>query len=342
MELTNRKQNILASIVNGYIRTGGPVGSKSIAEAAGASPATVRNEMAELTELGLLEQPHTSAGRIPSERGLREYVDNLMPAEPLSDNDRLTLDAMLAKSAFDPERLPGGAAHTLASVTRCLAVASAPSGVSAKIKAVQFVQTSRRTAMLILISSAGTMKTKVFHCDFDLSNEIMRIFFRVLNERVVGRLVTAVNRAFIQCLAVSFNDLALLMSPALLALLETAQETVKAEMHVSGQMNLLFYPELGPGGARRVMDFIERQDEAAALLLSGRPGRVQIRIGQENGHNALAAAAVVSARYSVNGADAGAVAVIGPLRMRYARTAAQTAYIAERVGEMLTRVLREE
>ena len=87
---------------------------------------------------------------------------------------------------------------------------------------------------------------------------------------------------------------------------------------------------------------IERQDEAAALLLSGRPGRVQIRIGQENGHNALAAAAVVSARYSVNGADAGAVAVIGPLRMRYARTAAQTAYIAERVGEMLTRVLREE
>ena len=77
MELTNRKQNILASIVNGYIRTGGPVGSKSIAEAAGASPATVRNEMAELAELGLLEQPHTSAGRIPSERGLREYVDNL-------------------------------------------------------------------------------------------------------------------------------------------------------------------------------------------------------------------------------------------------------------------------
>lgn len=341
MELTKRKQNILASIVNGYIRTGGPIGSKSIAEAAGASSATVRNEMAELTELGLLEQPHTSAGRIPSQKGLREYVDNLMPAEPLSDDERLTLDAMLAKSAFDPERLPGGAAHTLASATRCLAVATAPSGVSAKIKAVQFVQTSRRTAMLILISSAGTMKTKVFHCDFDLSNEIMRIFFRVLNERVVGRAVTEINRAFIQSLAVSFHDLAILLSPALIALLETAQETVKTEVHVSGQMNLLFYPELGPGGARRVMDFVERHD-AVAGLLSGRPGRVQIRIGQENGHNALANVSVVSARYSVNGADAGAVAVIGPLRIRYAHMAAQTAYIAERVGEMLTRVSREE
>lgn len=341
MELTKRKQNILASIVNGYIRTGGPVGSKSIAEAAGASPATVRNEMAELTEMGLLEQPHTSAGRIPSEKGLREYVDNLMPEEPLSDEERITLDAMLAKSAFDPERLPGGAARTLASATRYMAVATAPSGVSAQIKAVQFVQTSRRTAMLILISSAGTMKTKVFHCDFDLSSEIMRIFFRVLNERVVGRNVSEINRAFIQSLAVSFNDFALLMSPALLALLETAQETVKTEVHVSGQMNLLFYPELGPGGARRVMDFIERQD-AVTGLLAGRPGRVQIHIGQENGHNALAAVSVVSTRYSINGTDAGAVAVIGPTRMRYAHTAAQTAYIAERVGEMFTRVQREE
>ena len=106
-------------------------------------------------------------------------------------------------------------------------------------------------------------------------------------------------------------------------------------------MNLLFYPELGPGGARRVMDFIERQD-AVTGLLAGRPGRVQIHIGQENGHNALAAVSVVSARYSINGTDAGAVAVIGPTRMRYAHTAAQTAYIAERVGEMLTRVQREE
>ena len=164
MELTKRKQNILASIVNGYIRTGGPVGSKSIAEAAGASPATVRNEMAELTEMGLLEQPHTSAGRIPSEKGLREYVDNLMPDEPLSDEERITLDAMLAKSAFDPERLPGGAARTLASATRYMAVATAPSGVSAQIKAVQFVQTSRRTAMLILISRKRRCSTVISTC----------------------------------------------------------------------------------------------------------------------------------------------------------------------------------
>ncbi len=341
MELTKRKQNILASIVNGYIRTGEPVGSKSIAEAAGVSSATVRNEMAELTELGLLEQPHTSAGRIPSQSGLREYVDNLMPKETLPESERLALDAMLAKSAFDPEKLLSGAGRTLAAATRYLSIATTPSGAKAKIKAVQFVQTSRRTAMLILISSAGTMKTKVFHCDFDLSSEIMRIFFRVLNERVTGRDVTEINRAFIQSLAVSFNDLAILMSPALLALLEVAQDTMRTEVNLSGQMNLLFYPELGPGGARRIMDFVERH-EAVTALLAGRPGRTQIRIGRESGCNALSNTSVVSARYSVGGTDAGALAVIGPMRMNYARTAAQTAYVAERVGTMLTQILREE
>ena len=105
MELTKRKQNILASIVNGYIRTGEPIGSKSIIEQIGASSATVRNEMADLTELGLLEQPHTSAGRVPSAKGYREYVDNLMQPEALSDGERYALDSMLMKSAFDPEKL---------------------------------------------------------------------------------------------------------------------------------------------------------------------------------------------------------------------------------------------
>lgn len=341
MELTKRKQNILASIVNGYIRTGEPVGSKSISELVGASSATVRNEMVDLTELGLLEQPHTSAGRIPSAKGYREYVDNLMSVQALSDSERYSLDAMLMKSSFDPERLLQGAAGTLSAATRFLAIGTSPDSTRARIKAVQFVQTSRRTAMLILISSAGTMKNKVFHCDFDLSNEIMRIFFRVINERVTGRPVADINRAFIQSLAISFRDLALLMSPALAALLEVAQETQQTEVFLSGQMNLLYYPEYQLGGVRRVLELAEQSD-AVCSLLEGKRNSTQIRIGPENGIEALRASTVISSRYCMNGSDAGAVAVIGPMRMDYAKVAAQTAYIADRVGEMLTSIMREE
>lgn len=342
MELTKRKQNILASIVDGYIRTGEPVGSKSIAEKAGVSSATVRNEMAELTELGLLEQPHTSAGRVPSQEGYREFVDALMQPKTLTEAEKLTIDAMLAKSAFDPERLLRGAAKTLGGFYTVPCVgAPRRSGADAKIKAVQFVQTSRRTAMLIMMSSAGTMKNKVFHCDFDLSNEIMRIFFRVLNERVTGRDVAEINRAFVQNLAISLGDMAILMSPALAALLEVALETMQTEISVSGQMNLLFYPEYKLGGARRVMDILERR-ELLTELLAGKQNRTQIKIGTETGQNALAESSVICSRYSVNGRDTGAVAVIGPMRMQYAHVAAQTAYVADRVGEMLTRIMREE
>lgn len=341
MELTKRKQNILASIVNGYVRTGEPVGSKSISETVGVSSATVRNEMADLTELGLLEQPHTSAGRIPSAQGYREYVDTLMQPEALSNGERYTLDVMLEKTAFDSERLMRGAANALAAATKFLAVTTSPNGMGAKIKAVQFVQTSRRTAMLILMTSAGTMKNKVFHCDFDLSNEIMRIFFRVINERVTGREVTEINRAFIQSLAVSFQDLAILMSPALAALLEVAQETLQTEISLSGQMNLLFYPEFKLGGARRIMDFMEQEEDVCALL-EGKAKSTQIRIGPENGVEALLDSTVISARYSIGGKDAGAVAVIGPTRMNYAHVVSQITYVAERVGEMLTRIMREE
>ena len=333
MELTKRKQNILASIVDGYIRTGEPVGSKSIAEKAGVSSATVRNEMAELTELGLLEQPHTSAGRVPSQEGYREFVDALMQPETLTEAEKLTIDAMLAKSAFDPERLLRGAAKTLAASTRYLALSTTPSGADAKIKAVQFVQTSRRTAMLIMMSSAGTMKNKVFHCDFDLSNEIMRIFFRVLNERVTHYCPGCHHGIIHKLVAESLVALA--------ALLEVALETMQTEISVSGQMNLLFYPEYKLGGARRVMDILERR-ELLTELLAGKQNRTQIKIGTETGQNALAESSVICSRYSVNGRDAGAVAVIGPMRMQYAHVAAQTAYVADRVGEMLTRIMREE
>lgn len=341
MELTKRKQNILASIVNGYIRTGEPVGSKSIADHVGVSSATVRNEMAELTEHGFLEQPHTSAGRVPSPRGYREYVSHLMQPAVLSEQERFALDAMLQKSAYDPERLVRGASAALAAATRYLAAATAPSGALAQIRAVQLVQTGRRTAMLIMMSSAGTMKTKVFHCEFDLSNEIMRIFFRVLNERVTGRNVSDITPALIQSMAVSFGDLALLISPAMGALLEVAAETCETRVTLHGQMNLLYYPEYGFGGARGVMDVVENKDRLLSLL-SGKTGRAHIRIGPETGCGELADSALVFSRYAVDGTDAGAVAVVGPMRMHYARVAAQTEYIAERVGSMLTRIMREE
>ena len=189
MELTLRKDRILASVVTSFIKSGEPIGSKAIAQEIGVSSATVRNEMASLTELGLLEQPHTSAGRVPSQRGYREFVDRLMVVPVLEPAQARQIGAALAPGLFDPEQLLLRAVQAAAGISRCAAAVTTPGGSQARVKAIQLVQTSRRTAMLLMMSSAGTMKSRIFHCDYDLTNEILRVFFRVLNENVAGKAV---------------------------------------------------------------------------------------------------------------------------------------------------------
>lgn len=341
MEMTPRKEKILSSVVAGFVKSGEPVGSKAIAEEIGVSSATVRNEMAELIELGLLEQPHTSAGRVPSQKGYREYVDHLMKPQPLTEEEQRYVDSVLDSSAYDPERLLLRVSQMLAEITRCPAAATTPSGAAAQVKAVQFVQTSRRTAMLILISSAGTMKNRVFHCDFDLTGEITRILFRVFNEKVVGMDVADITPAFLQSMGVSLGQMYVLAGSALRALLETARDTLKTEVFLSGQTNLLFYPELEQGRAQSIIDFLERKEDMVRLLRQ-KSERVTVLIGRECGRPELDAASLVISRYSVDGKDAGAVAVAGPVRMDYARHTALVGYAARRAGRWLTLLQREE
>ena len=300
--------------------------------------------MSELADRGLLLQPHTSAGRIPSQKGYRVYVDRLMKRRPLSPEERRTIDSLLLSASYDPQKLLEGVSRLLAGMTRFAAVSTSPGGAGADVRAVQFVQTSRRTAMAILITSAGTMKTRVFHCDFDLTPDILRVFFRTVNERVAGRGVEEITPAFIQGLAASQGEMAILMSSALMAVLDAAQEAMAADVCLHGQMNLLFCPEFEGSGARRVIDFLSREEELTRLILAqgtqgAQAGGPRVLIGRETKRAELANSSVVSCRYGINGRDAGAIAVIGPTRMDYSKMVASIEYLANAVGRMLTELL---
>lgn len=342
MELSIRKQKILKAAVELYVAGGVPVGSRAICETLDfpVSSATVRNELSDLSELGLLEQPHTSAGRLPSSRGYRFYVDRLMRKRTLSAEERRIIDSMLLSSAYDPEKLLTSVSRALAAMTRCAAVSTTPGGSAAVIRAVQFVQTSRRTAMVILITSAGTMKTRVFHCDFDITPEILRVFFRTLNEKLVGRTLADITPALIQGLAASLGEMAILMSSALMAVLDVARESAEADVCITGESNLLFCPEYEGGGVRRILDFLSRPEELTRLLLEA-PG-TKVLIGRETRRPELHSSSVVICRYGIAGRDAGAIAVIGPTRQDYGRVIAGIEYMSAAVGKMLTELLDAE
>ena len=340
MQLSVRKQKILTSVVQNFIQSGEPVGSKAIAQEIGVSSATIRNEMAELFAMGFLEQPHTSAGRVPSQKGYRQYVNLISEIPLLRPEQQRAFDSQLY-SMSDPERLLSCVCEMLMSFGDCMSLVSLPSGASARVKAVQFVQISRRTAMLILMSSAGTVKNRIFRCDFDLTNEIMRIFFRVFNERIVGLPVSEITIPFIQSMAASLDDLFILSGSALIALLEVAQETVAAENLISGHMNLLRYTDFGYAEMRNVINFFENK-EAVTALFEQRSGNVFVFIGTETGKQELTNISIVAARYAVENKNAGVLALIGPDRMNYSENLAAVSFLSERVSSLLTALTSEE
>ena len=345
--LSQRKLRVLAAIVDAYVASGEPIGSKLLAEQLGVSSATVRNEMAALAESGYLEQPHTSAGRVPSQRGYRMYVDHLMGEMTLSPEEQMHMDRMLLLDAYEPEQLLENASRLLAGMTRFAAVSTTPSGSGATIRGVQFAQTGRHTAMAILMLSNGGMKNRIFHCDFDITQDMMRIFFRVLNERLAGMALSKVTPAFIQKLAASLGELAIIMSSAIMAVLEMAQDALDAEIRLNGQMNLLFYREYDSGGVRRIVDFLESRQALCRLLFgesapAEKTSPVRVLIGQETNRPELQNSSVIVARYDMAGQPAGVIGVLGPTRMDYRSLVARMAYLSSSVGRTLTALMQEE
>ena len=187
MELSERKEKILAAVVEQYIKTGEPVGSKALLDSLdmSVSSATVRNEMADLGYLGLLDQPHTSAGRVPTGEGYRYYVDNLVPESELSEESRRLIDAGIGNANGDPESLLRHAGEALAYLTQCAAVMTTPSGENTKIKRVELVPISPHTAMIVLLASNGILRSKLFRLDSAIDTTICETFYNVAG-RVYG------------------------------------------------------------------------------------------------------------------------------------------------------------
>ena len=255
MEPTQRKMKILEAVVEAYIRTGEPVGSKTLCDALdfSVSSATIRNDMAELASLGLLEQTHTSSGRVPTELGYRIYVDKLMKTVPLTKYEKNGLDDILYLSADAPEHLLEEAAATLSGMTGCAVIASSPSAEKALIRRIRFVQTGGCTAMTVLITSTGSVKTKLFRCDFVITPQLLEKLENTVNERFSGMSVNAVTPAFMQTTAAAFGEMSMLMANALTAVHEAANEAASTGVFIKGQANLFTMPELASADAKRVM-----------------------------------------------------------------------------------------
>ena len=323
MKLALRKQKILAAVIEHYIATGEPIGSKSLQNTEGldVSSATIRNELADLTVKGFLKQPHTSAGRIPTDYGYRYYVDNLMvPTEP-DDRVKRYIENRLLSSSDAPEHIIKTAGVIASELLGTAALSTTPTGDNTRVHRIKFVQTGRHTSMLVLITSSGMVKSRLFRCDFDITPEMLNVFDRALNERLAGQPLSAVNRPFVQTFAASFGELGLLMPDMLTAVMDACKESLGNNVYTSGSTKLLYQSDYDLISARGVLEFLSDSDSRDKLL-NGIPEGTNIYIGKENAHVLLRRSSVVATRYEIENQPAGLIAVIGSTRFDYPKAVA--------------------
>lgn len=338
MQLAQRKVKILKAIVESYIKNGDPVGSKALCSTLDfpVSSATVRNDMAELAELGLLIQPHTSAGRIPSQAGYRLYVNELMEKKRVPDEIKALIASSLEAVADDPERILRKASEVVSEIIRTAVITTTPSSETARIRRLKFVQTSRQTCMVVLITSSGLVKNRLFKCDYVITPEIISIFESSLNRRLAGVPVTGMTPAYVQTLAVEFGDLAMLIPGVLAAIMDACAEVSGVSVAIAGKISLLFSRENDFSTAKSLMKFLNSEEELEMFAMNIKPER-RILIGSEIGTDVLEDFCVITSPYSIEHSSGGYLAAISPMRTDYAYILAVLDYTAECV----TRLIRE-
>ncbi len=336
MELAARKEKILSAIVESYIQTGEPIGSKALISETGleVSSATVRNDMADLTQRGYLVQPHTSAGRVPTQQGYRYYVDNVMQVTPMSQGGREYIEARLYEGADSPESILQKASEVISELTGFAAVTTTPNGEDSRIYRISFVQTGMHTAMAVVIASNGIIKTKLFRCEFQITPEILKVFDKALNDTFAGVRLDSINRPFIQTAAARFGELSLFMPGVLMAIMEAAKGARDVSVYKSGITRLLFMPDVNFMRARSVVEFLNTEHDLARML-ENLPIDTAVSIGLENSRVELASSTVVSTRYDVDSNPSGVLAVLGPVRMNYGRVISILECVSDCVGRLI-------
>lgn len=342
MELGERKQKILTAIIEAYIRTGEPVGSKMVVEKLdnAVSSATIRNEMADLSAMGYLEQPHTSAGRIPTAQAFRLYIDKLMKRRPLGEEARRDIDDMLAGSASDPERLIGDASQALAEATGCVAVTTTPDQQEASIRRIEVLRVFPRAVALLLMTNSGVLRSRICRFDFDVEAELLQRLAETLEQAFGGRMLTEVGLPQVQGLLVSLGEYGLSCAPALTAFYELVQEAAEAEVLLSGQLNLLRHPDYELERARSLLDFLTQRDRLADMM-TAYSGGLRVVLGSESHRPELNGSSIILTRYTLGNRADGSIGLIGPLRMDYAATIPRLEYFAKAMGKLLTELMDE-
>lgn len=343
-ELTERQKTLLLLIVRDHIESAQPVGSKRLVEHyhLKLSPATIRNEMAALTEMGYLRQPHTSAGRVPTEAGYRYFVSQMMDQAVLPETVQRTISHQFHQSGADMNQWMTLAASILAHQSQGVSVVTAPHIEQVKFKHVELISTQGRQVLMVLVLAGGEVSQQILTLTEPVSQERLSQTAARLNTLLAGLTPDAMTALPARSDALDQDILTLIVQD-----MRRSAERVSGEIYTDGLSNVLTEPE-----------FIEKEEARRALKLFGEPatlkelldrtiaggnvGGLQVLIGGEGVWEELRQCSMVVARYGVPGLATGALGVLGPMRMSYARTIPTVRFVAGLLSDLVSDTITSE
>ena len=330
--MDDRKLRILAAVVDEYIVTGEPVGSKAIMKYINASSATIRNEMAELEKQGYLEQPHTSAGRVPTYSGYRLYVDRLMKTNPLSSEEMKLLDDMLPKDEYSEEGIVKSASNALAELTKYATFVSTESPKFSVISKVEVIPTGKRLYVLLMIASNGIIKNRTCRVEIDLTQEHLDYFSKFLRENLEGVPIDLLSDEMLSKLETAMGTYLLTLSPLVRGVFDMTREMAEREINISGVGNLLQCPDIDNND---VVTFIDRRNDIRRLMDDSFSG-IHVMFSAEDDDFVIGNSSLISSNFLKNGKVAGHLGLIGPMRIDYRKVIPYVEYFAEKISQMLS------
>ena len=336
--MKERKRRILQAITDDYIAYAEPVGSRTLAKKyrLGVSPATIRNEMADLEEGGYLRQPHTSAGRIPSDKGYRYYVDVLMIPEVISDEQRNVLRQEILRKQYAIEEMIRHASRLLALLTNEIAIVVAPSLSNSTFRHIQYIPIDPMSVLVILVVDPGFVQNSLVQLGGPISPVELERINHHCNRLMQGICLSDIGQSLVKDLKQVIEDGALFEATLELVYRGLAKKTTDRAF-VEGSVNLLAQPEFRDVEKLRVLlEVLENTDVIMDAIGSSSTSGVRAQIGVENQLDELSDCSIVSTTYSINNDVVGAIGILGPTRMDYGKVFATVEYMAEALSELLS------
>ncbi len=336
MTVEERRLLTLAAVVERYIDTGDPVGSKYVAQQMNnsVSSATIRNDMAALEARGLLDHRHTSSGRVPSHAGYRMYVNRAMRLVPIGPNERSRIDALFNVRDADPDRLLADAAQSLADHTGLAAVTATVLRRTATVRSLDIVPAGQNAVVILLLASSGVIRNKVCRVDFTVNEPIVRFFKELAAAQLVGKSLDQITTSYLKSLTVPLGgEYTRLFLPIFTAVYELVREINGGQLTVRGTTNLLGRPDLART-QNDLLRFFEDRDRLQKLLAQDEVP-MRVTIGRENGAAPLSETSLLLSRCPIGSNAWSLIGLVGPVRMDYARLLPRVEYFGRTLGRLL-------